>query len=62
MKLGFGFSLTALVLCNAQTPPPAVPVHLPPGVPQQYSAAELKRCVQELGFVGCNLNHDQYGG
>lgn len=31
MKLGFGFSLTALVLCNAQTPPPAVPDWARPG-------------------------------
>ena len=24
--------------------------------------AELRRCVEELGFVGCNLNQDPSGG
>src|ERR1700756_1336534 len=33
-----------------------------PGVPPQHSAAELERCVNELGFVGCNLNPDPSGG
>ena len=33
-----------------------------PGVPPKNSAAELKRCVSELGFVGCNLNPDPSGG
>ena len=27
-----------------------------PGVPPAHSAAELERCVTELGFIGCNLN------
>jgi len=33
-----------------------------PGVPIGHSIAELRRCVQELGFVGCNLNPDPSGG
>jgi len=33
-----------------------------PGVPPANSAAELERCVRELGFVGCNLNPDPSGG
>src|SRR3984893_8408833 len=33
-----------------------------PGVPPVNSAAELQRCVLELGFVGCNLNPDPSGG
>jgi 4-oxalmesaconate hydratase len=33
-----------------------------PGVPPANSAAELQRCVLELGFVGCNLNPDPSGG
>jgi 4-oxalmesaconate hydratase len=33
-----------------------------PGVPIANSIAELKRCVTELGFVGCNLNPDPSGG
>jgi 4-oxalmesaconate hydratase len=33
-----------------------------PGVPIGRSAAELRRCVLELGFVGCNLNPDPSGG
>ena len=32
------------------------------GVPISHSIAELRRCVQELGFVGCNLNPDPSGG
>jgi 4-oxalmesaconate hydratase len=38
--------------------------HLPqsPGAPPAHSAAELERCVQELGFIGCNLNPDPSGG
>lgn len=28
----------------------------------EASAAELRRCVEELGFVGCNLNPDPSGG
>ncbi len=27
-----------------------------------YSVEELRRCVEELGFVGCNLNPDPSGG
>jgi 4-oxalmesaconate hydratase len=33
-----------------------------PGVPPAHSAAELERCVKELGFIGCNLNPDPSGG
>ena len=32
------------------------------GVSPKNSAAELERCVKELGFVGCNLNPDPSGG
>jgi 4-oxalmesaconate hydratase len=33
-----------------------------PGADLKSSAAELERCVLELGFVGCNLNPDPSGG
>ncbi|MDH4072358.1 MAG: amidohydrolase [Gammaproteobacteria bacterium] len=33
-----------------------------PGVAITNSIAELERCVNELGFVGCNLNPDPSGG
>jgi 4-oxalmesaconate hydratase len=33
-----------------------------PGVPIEHSIAELERCVDELGFIGCNLNPDPSGG
>ncbi|QRP49758.1 amidohydrolase family protein [Amycolatopsis sp. FDAARGOS 1241] len=33
-----------------------------PGVPIEKSVAELRRCVEELGFVGANLNPDPSGG
>jgi 4-oxalmesaconate hydratase len=33
-----------------------------PGAPPGNSAAELERCVRELGFIGCNLNPDPSGG
>jgi 4-oxalmesaconate hydratase len=33
-----------------------------PGVAAARSAAELERCVRELGFIGCNLNPDPSGG
>jgi 4-oxalmesaconate hydratase len=33
-----------------------------PGVTPDTCIAELKRCVNELGFVGCNLNPDPSGG
>ena len=32
------------------------------GVPPERSIPELERCVNELGFVGCNLNPDPSGG
>ncbi len=33
-----------------------------PGVRPENCLAELERCVNELGFVGCNLNPDPSGG
>jgi 4-oxalmesaconate hydratase len=33
-----------------------------PGVPVERSVGELERCVNELGFVGLNLNPDPSGG
>ena len=33
-----------------------------PGVSISHSIGELERCVNELGFVGCNLNPDPSGG
>jgi 4-oxalmesaconate hydratase len=33
-----------------------------PGVPPANCIPELVRCVEELGFVGCNLNPDPSGG
>jgi 4-oxalmesaconate hydratase len=33
-----------------------------PGGPLEDSIAELRRCIEELGFVGCNLNPDPSGG
>jgi 4-oxalmesaconate hydratase len=33
-----------------------------PGAPPANSAHELERCVNELGFIGCNLNPDPSGG
>jgi 4-oxalmesaconate hydratase len=40
-------------VCQLPQTPDAAPVN---------SAAELERCVRELGFVGCNLNPDPSGG
>src|SRR6267142_2147129 len=33
-----------------------------PGVPVETCVPELERCINELGFVGCNLNPDPSGG
>jgi 4-oxalmesaconate hydratase len=33
-----------------------------PGVPPKNCIPELERCVNELGFIGCNLNPDPSGG
>ena len=33
-----------------------------PGVPPANCIGELTRCVEELGFLGCNLNPDPSGG
>ena len=33
-----------------------------PGVPPKNCIPELERCVQQLGFIGCNLNPDPSGG
>ena len=33
-----------------------------PGVSIEGSVAELRRCVDEMGFIGCNVNPDPTGG
>ncbi|MBW4332122.1 amidohydrolase [Stakelama sp. CBK3Z-3] len=33
-----------------------------PAAPPKNSVPELRRCVEELGFVGCNINPDPTGG
>ena len=33
-----------------------------PGVPPANCIPELERCIDELGFIGCNLNPDPSGG
>jgi 4-oxalmesaconate hydratase len=33
-----------------------------PGVPPANCIPELERCINELGFIGCNLNPDPSGG
>ncbi len=33
-----------------------------PGVPPENCIAELERCINEYGFIGCNLNPDPAGG
>ena len=33
-----------------------------PGVPPANCIGELERCINELGFIGCNLNPDPSGG
>ncbi|UPG73687.1 amidohydrolase [Roseomonas gilardii subsp. gilardii] len=33
-----------------------------PGAPPANSVPELRRCVEEMGFVGCNINPDPTGG
>ncbi|WNJ98814.1 amidohydrolase family protein [Thalassospiraceae bacterium LMO-JJ14] len=33
-----------------------------PGVSPTNAVPELKRCVEEMGFIGCNLNPDPSGG
>jgi 4-oxalmesaconate hydratase len=33
-----------------------------PGAPIEPSVRELRRCVEEMGFIGCNLNPDPSGG
>jgi 4-oxalmesaconate hydratase len=33
-----------------------------PGAPIDASVHELRRCVEEMGFIGCNLNPDPSGG
>ncbi|MEI8633645.1 amidohydrolase family protein [Vibrio sp. PP-XX7] len=33
-----------------------------PGVAPAKSVVELVRCVEEMGFIGCNLNPDPSGG
>jgi 4-oxalmesaconate hydratase len=51
--------------CCALYPQNFVPVcQLPqsPGVSPKASIPELERCLNELGFVGCNVNPDPSGG
>lgn len=33
-----------------------------PGAPIEGSVAELRRCVEQMGFIGCNVNPDPTGG
>ena len=33
-----------------------------PGIGVESSVRELRRCVEEMGFIGCNLNPDPSGG
>jgi 4-oxalmesaconate hydratase len=33
-----------------------------PGAPIDEAVAELERCVEEMGFIGCNVNPDPSGG
>jgi 4-oxalmesaconate hydratase len=33
-----------------------------PGAPPANSVPELRRCIEELGFIGCNINPDPTGG
>ena len=33
-----------------------------PGAPIDASVRELRRCVEQMGFIGCNLNPDPSGG
>ena len=33
-----------------------------PGAPIDGSVVELERCVEEMGFIGCNVNPDPSGG
>jgi 4-oxalmesaconate hydratase len=33
-----------------------------PGAPPKNSIPELRRCIEELGFIGCNLSPDPSGG
>ena len=41
---------------------PAAQLPQSPGVPLDGSVRELRRCVETLGFVGCNVNPDPSGG
>ena len=41
---------------------PACQLPQSPGVGIESSVRELRRCVEEMGFVGCNLNPDPSGG
>ena len=41
---------------------PACQLPQSPGAPIDSSVRELRRCVDEMGFVGCNLNPDPSGG
>lgn len=41
---------------------PAAQLPQSPGAPIDGSVQELRRCVEEMGFVGCNVNPDPSGG
>ena len=46
----------------AKTSPACASCRRSPGARSADWVAELRRCVNELGFVGCNLNPDPSGG
>ena len=41
---------------------PAAQLPQSPGAPLDASVRELRRCTEEMGFVGCNVNPDPSGG
>ncbi len=41
---------------------PAAQLPQSPGAPLDASVRELRRCVEEMGFIGCNVNPDPSGG
>ena len=48
--------------CSRSTSPGSASCRSRPGCRSSSSVAELRRCVEELGFVGVNLNPDPSGG
>ena len=49
-------------VCTRRTSSGCASCRSRPACRRRNSAAELERCVKELGFVGCNLNPDPSGG